>query len=43
MKVIQSLALLMATRYCNENDTKDAVRKLHNYRIRLRVMLCCLS
>ena len=24
----------MATRYCNENDAKDAVRKLHNFRIR---------
>ena len=24
----------MVTRYCDENDAKDAVRKLHNYRIR---------
>ena len=27
--------LYMVTRYCNESDAKDAVRKLHNYRIRL--------
>ena len=25
----------LVTRYCNENDAKEAVRKLHNYRIRL--------
>ena len=25
----------MVTRYCNESDAKDAVKKLHNYRIRL--------
>ena len=28
-------SLLMVTRYCNENDAKNAVKKLHNYRIRL--------
>ena len=36
----------LATRYCDENDAKDAVRKLHNYRIRLSlisiILLACL-
>ena len=27
--------MFMVTRYCSESDAKDAVRKLHNYRIRL--------
>ena len=29
------ILLLVITRYCKESDAKDAVRKLHNYRIRL--------
>ena len=28
------ILLLLVARYCSESDAKDAVRKLHNYRIR---------
>ena len=30
-------SLLLIIRYCNENDAKEAVRKLHRYRIRLLI------
>ena len=30
-------AYYFVIRYCNENDAKEAVRKLHNYRIRLSI------
>ena len=31
----KNLLLVTLTRYCNDNDAKNAVKKLHNYRIRL--------